>query len=112
MSNVIEFPGRKKDTFDQALEYFKSAYSKAGLNHDQVSLAIGELEPILRESFPRKEFVFNLSGDLDFTESQIEAITEEHNRCMQEAISYFGEQMWLSLCNLAGVIGRKVQENA
>lgn len=111
MSNVIEFPGRKKDTFDQALEYFKSAYSKAGLTPDQVSLAIRELEPFLRESFPRREFAFNLSGELGFTESQVKAITEEHKRCMQEAFSYFGEQMWLSLCKLAGVIGRNVQEN-
>lgn len=111
MSNVIEFPGSKKDTFDKAIEYFRNAYEKAGLTPAQVSAAITELEPVVRESFPRKEFAFNLPGDLGFTQDQINAISDEHNKCMQEAISYFGEQMWLSLCRLAGIIGRNVQEN-
>lgn len=111
MSNVIEFPGVKKDNFDQAVEYFESVYLKAGLSPTQVTLAIQELEPFVREPFPRKEFAFSLSDDLGLTEEQVKAITNEHNRCIQDAISYFGEQMWLSLCNLAGVIGRNVQEN-
>lgn len=109
MSNIIEFPGGKKDTFDKAIEFFRVAYEKAGLSPDQISIATQELEPIVRESFPRKEFAFSLSSDLDFNNDQIEAITQEHNRCIQEAISYFGDQMWLSLCKVAGIIGRNVQ---
>jgi len=109
MSNIIEFPGGTKDTFDEAIEYFRIVYEKAGLSPDQISIAIQELEPIVRESFPRKEFVFSLSSDLGLNNYQIEAITQEHNRCIQEASSYFGEQVWLSLCKVAGIIGRNVQ---
>ena len=110
MSNVIKFPSDRKDTIEKAMDYFKHIYLNAGLSDSQTSYALQELQPFVREAFPRKEFSFNLSGNLAFSSEQTEAITREHNRCMQEALSYFSEQMWLSLCKFAGIIGVHAQE--
>ncbi len=60
MGNVIEFPKARVESFEKAVEYFQSAYLKAELSPEQVLLAINELEPFIKESFPRKEFVFDL----------------------------------------------------
>ncbi|MCO7223166.1 hypothetical protein [Pleionea sp. CnH1-48] len=106
MGEVIEFPKGKKSTYGDAVEYFQEAYQKAGLSDEQIVSAMQELEPFIIDTFPQKDFTFSLPADLNFNEQQIEAIALEHNRSMSEAIGYFGEQMWISLCRIAEIIGR------
>ena len=65
----------------------------------------------MRSFLHRKEFKFMLSGNMGFSQEQADKISEEHNRCMQGVIKYFGEQLWLSLCTIAGLIGRHVQND-
>lgn len=107
MGDVIEFPGNGEIGIRKGLAYFESTYRKAGLNEKQISAAMAELDPIVRSFLVRKEFEFNLSGG--FTEEQIVEITDSHNLAMRSAIHYFGEQIWLALCNIAGLIGREAK---
>lgn len=106
MGDVIEFPGNGDINIQKALRYFESTYRKAGLNERQIAVSMEELEPIVRSFLVKKEFEFNLSGQ--FNEDQISAVTTAHNLAMKSAIQYFGGQLWLALCNIAGLIGREV----
>lgn len=107
MGEVIEFPGHGESGINKALAYFTSVYRKAGLTDPEISAAVLELEPIIREFLVRREFVFELNGS--FTEIQVQLISDAHNEAMQAAIKYFSERIWLALCNIAGLIGRGVQ---
>lgn len=107
MGDVVDFPGNGEQGIQKALEYFRNTYKKAGLSENEIELAMEEFEPIVRQLLVRKEFEFNLSGTFD--QEQIELIKSSHNDAMQGAIKYFGEQIWLALCNIGGLIGRSVQ---
>lgn len=103
MADVIKFPGTGEAGIEKALTYFKSAYRRVGLNEHQIADSMKLLDPIVRSLLVKKEFEFNLSGQ--FNEDQISAISDAHNLTMNSAIQYFGEQLWLALCNIAGLIG-------
>ena len=105
MGDVIEFPGNGEIGTQKALRYFESTYRKAGLDEHQIAISMAELEPIVRSFLVKKEFEFNLSGQLNA--DQISAATTAHNLAMNSAIQYFGGQLWLALCNIAGLIGRE-----
>jgi hypothetical protein len=107
MGEIIDFPGNGEKGIQKALEYFRKTYKKAGLSEKEIELAMEEFEPIVRQFLVRKEFEFNLSGTFD--QEQIGLIKSFHNEAMQGAIKYFGEQIWLALCNIGGLIGRNVQ---
>lgn len=108
MGDVIQFPGHGESGIQKALDYFREIYKKAGLDSEEIELAIEEFEPIVRQFLVGKEFELNLTGSFD--ETQIELITQSHNETMQGAISYFGENIWLALCHIGGLIGRDVQD--
>jgi len=104
MAQIIDFPGHGEAGINKALRYFRDAYRKAGLTDEQISAVMQELEPFVRDALVRREFEFNLSGN--FTEDQVQAVTDAHNACMKDAIGYFSRTLWLSLCQIAGLIGR------
>jgi hypothetical protein len=104
VGEIIAFPGHSDIGVKKALAYFRESYAEAGLSNDEIDIAMIELEPIVRQFLVRKEFAFNLPGD--FNEEQKKYIADTHNQCMQSAISYFSETLWLALCNIAGLIGR------
>lgn len=108
MGEVIDFPGHGDIGIKKALAYFEGVYRKAGLTAPEISAALLELDPIVREFLVRREFVFNLDGP--FTDEQVQLITRAHNDIMQDAINYFSGQVWLALCNIAGLIGRDVHD--
>lgn len=105
MGDVIEFPGNGEIGIQKALRYFESTYRKAGLNDRQIAISMEELEPIVRSFLVKKEFEFNLSDQFDA--EQISVVTTAHNLAMHSAIKYFCGQLWLALCNIAGLIGRE-----
>jgi hypothetical protein len=107
MGKVIKFPGHGEAGIKKALKYFNDVYKKAGLSAEEIETAMAELEPIVHRFLVRREFVFELSGS--FTDEQIQAVSDAHNAAMHDAISYFGEQMWLALCHIGGLIGRNAQ---
>lgn len=109
MSNIIEFPKDRKDPIDQIVEYFKLIYEIDGLTSPQITNAIEELEPIIREILPPMEFTFDLSGILNLSEIQLASIFQEHKKCMEVVITYYWDQLWISLCATAKFIGRNAQ---
>jgi len=104
MGKVIEFPGHGEAGIKMALRYFRETYKKAGLSESEISVAMLELEPLIRQFLVRKEFEFDLHGE--FTETQVQLISNAHNECIQEAIKYFSNSLWFALCSIAGLIGR------
>ena len=107
MGEVIEFPGIGEAAINRAMDYFRSAYLEAGLAEDQIAVAMNELKPIIRQLLVRQEFVMTIP-DHSFSDEQVQLITEVHNSCMHDAIKYFGQQLWISICMIAGLIGRSV----
>lgn len=107
MGEVIEFPGHGEAGIRKALDYFKNVYRKAGLNNSEIEAAMTELEPIVRRFLVRREFVFEFNGA--FTDDQIKAVSDAHNAAIRDATDYFGEQIWLALCHIGGLIGRSTQ---
>lgn len=109
MSNIIEFPQDIKDPIDQMVEHFKLIYEKDGLTPPQISNAIEELEPIIREILPPMEFTFDLSEIPNLSEMQLASIFQEHKKCMEVVVTYYWDQLWTSLCATAKFIGRHAQ---
>lgn len=109
MGDIIDFPCNGESDIKKALAYFRDTYAIAGLSESEIELAINQFEPILRQFIIRKEFELNLNHSFD--QEQFELFKSAHNETMQNAIKYFSSQLWLALCNIAGLIGRDVQNS-
>lgn len=111
MSNIIEFPKNIEDPIDQLVDHFRDIYKEAGLTPPQISRAMVDLEPIVREILPPIEFTFDLSGIHTLSDSEVAAILLMHENHMQTVINYYWDQLWISLCGTAKWIGRNAQNN-
>jgi uncharacterized membrane protein len=111
MSNIIEFPKNIEDPIDQLVDHFRDIYKEAGLTPPQISRAMVDLEPIVREILPPIEFTFDLSGIHTLSDSEVASILLMHENHMQTVINYYWDQLWISLCGTAKWIGRNAQNN-
>lgn len=111
MSNIIEFPKNIDDPIDRLIEHFRDIYKVDGLTPPQISHAMADLEPIVREILPPAEFTFDVSGIHTLTGTEVAAILLMHENHMQTVINYYWDQLWISLCATAKFIGRNAQES-
>lgn len=111
MSNIIEFPKNIEDPIDQVVEHFRDLYKEEGLTLHQISRAIADLEPIVREILPPIEFTFDLSGIPMLSDKEVASILRKHENHMEVVISYYWDQLWISLCTTAKWIGKSAQNN-
>lgn len=111
MGEVIDFPGTGDIAIRKALDYFRTTYRKAGLTEDEITAAMDELEPIVRKLLVNHAFEMTFAPGICLTEAQVQGIKGAHDECMRGAIKYFGQQMWLSLCIIAGLIGRNTESH-
>ncbi len=110
MDNVIPFPIKDRRGLRGVLDLIHESYLQSGMAPELASAALQELEPLLEPLIGGCDSVFELPGDLELNEEQLDAISAAHSRAAQALFDHYAPRLNRAIATIASLVRREYMQ--